>query len=97
MTEKMTIPEVLHNTAQQRFEIHLNGDVALADYRLTGDTIIFPHTEVPPKYEGRGIASKLAHAALEYARTNNYHVRPLCSFIVTYIDRHPEYQPLTRR
>ncbi len=87
-------PEVIDDTAAQRYEVHIDGDVALMQYRLEGDRIVYLHTEVPAALEGRGIGSTLARAALDDARARNLAVVPLCPFVSGYIRRHPEYQPL---
>jgi predicted GNAT family acetyltransferase len=52
------------------------------------------HTEVPEPLSGRGIASRLAHAALVYARENGLRVIPTCPFVRSYLERHPEFQEL---
>lgn len=87
-------PVVRHNEAKSRFEIELDGDVAYAAYRLADHRIIFPHTVVPEKFEGRGLASALARAALDYARSQHLQVVPRCSFFAAFIARHPEHQDL---
>ncbi|NJL96000.1 MAG: N-acetyltransferase [Anaerolineae bacterium] len=74
----------------------LGDGLALADYRLDNGTIYFTHTEVPPAHEGQGIAGKVVKAALEYAKAQNLRVVPICPYVVKYIQRHPEYQPLTQ-
>jgi len=90
-------PIVIHNVEGERFEIQLGDDVAILEYQRSGDNIIFPHTEVPTKYEGHGLASKLAVAALEYAKQEGFKVVALCPFVSSYIRRHPEYQDITTR
>jgi predicted GNAT family acetyltransferase len=86
--------QVEENTAAHRFEARIGDYLAVAEYRRVGDTITFTHTEVPAPLEGRGIASALAHTALEQARTQHLTVIPLCPFFASYIRRHPEYAPL---
>jgi predicted GNAT family acetyltransferase len=83
--------EVEHNADESRFEVALDGKLALLNYRLMGASIAFIHTEVPADFEGRGIGGKLALAGLEYARTSGLTVVPRCPFIAGYIARHPEY------
>jgi predicted GNAT family acetyltransferase len=51
---------------------------------------VFPHTEVEPAFEGRGIASRLARRALDDARQRGLQVVPACSFFRVYLRRHPE-------
>lgn len=88
--------QVTRNDAEQKFEAMINGQSAFVAYTLApGENVItFTHTEVPTELEGQGIGGKLARAALDYARNQQLHVRPLCSFMATYIRRHAEYQDL---
>jgi uncharacterized protein len=87
-------PDVVHNTAAHRFEVILDGEVARADYRLDGNVMRMVHTEVPPAYEGKGVAGTLVRAALAYARGQGLRVLPLCSYVRSYMKRHPETHDL---
>lgn len=80
----------------QQFRLRLDGQVARIEYSRTDDTIVFKHTEVPPALEGKGIAGKLAQAALEYARDHKLAVVPRCQYVASYIRKHPEFQPLVK-
>jgi uncharacterized protein len=82
------------NPAAGRFEAIVEGQLAVAEYRRAGDTIIFTHTEVPEALEGRGIAGALARTALEQARAQGLAVIPRCPYFAAYIRRHPEYASL---
>src|SRR5690349_20502358 len=85
---------VVDNVDAQRFELDVDGHTAFAAYQREGKTIVFTHTEVPPQFRGRGIGSVLARGALDAARAEGADVLPLCSFIASYIRRHPEYLDL---
>jgi predicted GNAT family acetyltransferase len=85
---------VEHNSAAQRYEARIDGYLAVAEYERSGNTITFTHTEVPPALRGRGIASKLIHAALEDARAEQLSVVPLCWFVSMYIRRNEEFAAL---
>lgn len=85
---------VHHDPAAQRFEVRLDGEVCRADYRLSGTDLQMTHTVVPPALEGRGIAAALVQAALQWAREQGFRVNPLCSYVRTYMQRHPETQDL---
>jgi predicted GNAT family acetyltransferase len=88
--------EVINNPAASRFEVQLgDGKLAQLIYRMEGDRIIMVHTEVPDEFGGRGIAGKMAHAALEYAKAQQYSVVAQCPYVKAYIERHPEYQSIT--
>ncbi len=45
-------------------------------------------------WKGKGIGALLARTALEYARQHELRVVPLCSFVQTYLQRHPEFADL---
>lgn len=78
-----------------RFEIALDGgEIAFADYRIEGDSIVFPHTVTPKAFEGQGLASRLAQAALAYAREQDLKVRPHCGFFRAYIAKRPDLHDL---
>jgi predicted GNAT family acetyltransferase len=89
--------EVFHNQEEHRFEITINGHVAVLDYMLAGEIIIFTHTGVPPAIGGQGLGSKLVKTGLDYARENRLQVRSLCWFVSKYIRHHPEYQALLEK
>jgi hypothetical protein len=89
----MTLP-VIDNPAHNRFELSLDGHTAFATYRRDGDLLTIYHTEVPREFEGRGIGSALVKGVLAIARKQNLKVKPLCSFVRAYMDRHPEFSDL---
>ena len=72
-------------------------DYATPDYDTPDyDTMVFTHTVIQNAFEGCGMGSRLAKAALDAARTRRLWVRPECSFFVRYIERHGEYADLVR-
>jgi uncharacterized protein len=84
--------EVIDVPDRQRFEIRVDGEEAgYAEYARKGKRVIFTHTEIDPAREGQGLGSKLAGGALDAARAAGHPVVPLCAFIASYIERHPEY------
>lgn len=82
--------EVIHNAAARRFEARVEGQLAVAVYRLDGPVMAMVHTEVPAALEGRGIASRLVQAAFDHAQAEGLKIRPLCSYVVAWARRHPE-------
>ena len=85
--------EVKHNSEAKRFEVQLGEQIAMVEYYIAGNNIVFTHTEVPRDYEGRGIASRMVKVALDYAVEAGYKIQPLCPVVKLYVERHPEYQP----
>ena len=83
---------VADNPEKGRFELFADDELAgSAYYRMEDGAIAFTHTEVDDAYEGQGLGSKLASAALDEVRSRGLAVRPYCRFIRGYIERHPEY------
>ncbi len=81
---------ISHNTAASRFETTVDGLLCVADYSVGGTTMTLHHTEVPAGLEGRGIAAALVAEALAHARREGQRVRPTCSYVASYMQRHPE-------
>lgn len=82
---------VRDNKDRRRFELDIEGEIAFANYRATPQGIIITHTETPPALRGRGIASELVKGALELIRADGHKVIAGCSFVVDYLQEHPEY------
>jgi predicted GNAT family acetyltransferase len=96
MTDSSDSREVKHLPAQHQFVVDLGNEQAMLVYRPLGGEIVLLHTEVPPAWEGRGIAGDLTQAALEYVRAAQLTVRPVCPFVIAYLRQHPRYLPLVR-
>ncbi|MHB1139419.1 MAG: GNAT family N-acetyltransferase [Microthrixaceae bacterium] len=87
--------EVRDNEERNRFEIHEGDELAgFADYRRRPGRTIFVHTEIDPRFEGKGMGSQLVRASLDVVRAAGDRVVPLCPFYASFIERHAEYQDL---
>ena len=86
--------QIRNNESESRFECDVDGKLSVVEYQMAPDKIIFTHTEVPSELSGRGIAQKMVTAALDHARKNKLRVVTLCSYVASYIERHPEYRDL---
>jgi hypothetical protein len=87
--------EVRNNEDALRYEAVLDGQAAgFAAYQLSGDRVVFTHTEVSPQAEGKGVASTLIRWALDDVRRQAKRVVPLCPFVVAFLKRHPDYVDL---
>jgi predicted GNAT family acetyltransferase len=77
------------------FEAKVDGEHAgQLEFTRRDGVIVYTHTEVDPAFEGRGVGGALARAALDAARAEGARVRPRCSFVKHWIDRHPTYAEL---
>lgn len=91
---KNSEPAVRDNADKHRFEIEIDGYLALADYRIADGVMDLYHTESPQALAGRGVGSNLIRTALLSARAQGLKVRPTCSFVAAYMRRHPEFANL---
>lgn len=85
---------LIDNAEKNQYEIHINGDSARIEYIKAQGKIFLTHTEVPSKFEGKGIGSALVKKVLDDIRQKGLILVPLCPFVAAYINRHPEYNSL---
>jgi predicted GNAT family acetyltransferase len=57
----------------------------------SADKMIIEHTEVDDSLRGKNVGNQLVHHMVEYARTNNIKVVPLCPFTNSVFKKKPEY------
>ncbi len=88
MTDDMNIT---HNEAAKRFETTIDGKTGYISYQDLGQSLVFDHTIVPQALGGRGVGSALVKHALDFARDEHKKVIPQCSFVASYMKKHPEY------
>lgn len=96
MSDDITVAD---NPDQNRYEARIGGVLAgFSVYQLATDQVTFVHTEVDPRFEGKGVGSAIASYALgEVQAAGERSVVPECPFIKAWIDRHPDYQSLVRQ
>lgn len=86
---------VVDSFEQSRYEIQLGGELAgVLHYRRTEGQVDLLHTEIDQSFSGRGLAGRLAAAALADARSRGGKVSVSCPYITGYLARHPEYEDL---
>ena len=85
---------ITHDEAAQRFETIIDGQTGYISYQQRNNTLVYDHTIVPQSLGGRGVGTALVKHALDYAREQNKKVVPQCSFVSTYIKKHPDYKDL---
>jgi predicted GNAT family acetyltransferase len=56
------------------------------------DKLIIDHTEVDPKFSGKGIGKKLLMEVIKMAREKKVKIMPLCPFAKSVFDKTPEIQ-----
>lgn len=77
-----------------RYLIQLNGkptEAQLTWGQLGDDTIVADHTGVPDVYRGRGFGMLLVEHLVFDARARGTRVVPICPFVRSQFQRHPEW------
>lgn len=95
--------EILHKEINGKglFYVEIAGE-KLAEMVYTkpsADKLIIEHTEVDERLKGKNVGNQLLNATVEFARTNNIKIIPLCPFAHAMFKKKPEigdvlFQPL---
>ena len=86
--------EMINNQEANNFELWVEGQRAFIDYKKRGSSVYLLHTEVPAELEGKGVAAALVEKVLLYLEVNQLRLVPLCSYVQTFLKRHPEWNRL---
>jgi predicted GNAT family acetyltransferase len=79
------------------YEITVDGvHAGKAEFTERPGAVVFTHTKIEDEYEGMGLGSQLAKAALDDVRSRGLSVVPLCPFVKAWIERHPDYADLVK-
>ena len=82
---------IVKNEKLNRFEIYFDGELAgFAEFEVSNQMISYTHTEIDPRFGGKGLGSQLIKEALDEALEQHLDVAPYCSFISAYIKRNSE-------
>jgi hypothetical protein len=60
-------------------------------FHVEGKRFYIDSTYTPEAYRGRGIGGQLMQAAMDYAKSRDLKIVPVCSFSVEYFKKHTEY------
>lgn len=84
---------VVHQAEKNRFYITLNDTEAVLEYRLfkqasasvDPDSVDFTYTYVPQEFRGKGLAEKLVHEGLRWARGKELTIRASCWYVAKFL------------
>ncbi|HEU5127039.1 MAG TPA: GNAT family N-acetyltransferase [Glycomyces sp.] len=95
----MADPVITENPEARRYEIRdgERGVLGHLEYVPGRDAVVLPHTEVDPSLQGLGWGGRLVRFALDDLRAKGARVVPTCSFVVRWMELHPEYEDLRHR
>jgi uncharacterized protein len=89
---------VVHDAQNNRYEIFLDESrVGLMDYVVKNGEIHLVHTEVNPAHQGKNLAAILVRESLsDIRKTGTHKVVPVCSYVVRYMEKHPDTHDLLK-
>ena len=82
-----------HTDSKGLFFVQVDGNI-LAELVYTmpsSDKMILEHTEVSDELKGQNVGYQLVHTAVEYARSHDLKIIPLCPFANAVFRKKPEY------
>ncbi len=86
--------KLVNNESKQQYELTVEGLLSFIDYEIKGNTIYLTHTEVPEELEGKGVAAEMVQKALNDIEERGLKLVPYCSYVGTFLKRHPEWNRL---
>ena len=90
--------QVVKDSDNDRYEIFLDSSrIGLMDYVVKDDEIHLVHTEVNLEHQGKNLAAILVRESLQEIRDGgDKTVVPVCSYVVRYMEKHPETHDLLK-
>ena len=58
------------------------------------DTMIIEHTNVEDELRGQNVGYQLVHRAVEFARSHQLKILPMCPFAKAILDKKPEFRDI---
>jgi len=90
---------VTHEPDASQYVVY-DGDTAQGwiDYDSRDGALRLLHTEVPKNEREQGVGTEVVRVILDEIRaTTDARIEPLCPFVRTWLERHPDYADLTTR
>ncbi|UPQ89507.1 GNAT family N-acetyltransferase [Vibrio sinaloensis] len=86
---------VVLDQQNSQFRVHLEDQhYATVTYVVKGDVYVITATHVPEALRGRGFGKVMMEALLAELENMQVKVEPVCSYVVHYLERHPEWAHL---
>ena len=82
---------VIDNPQDNRFELSVEGQIAVLNYERSAKSLVLVHTEVPAALRGRHLGERLVEGAIAHAREKGLRIVPVCRFVRAYLRKHPEH------
>ena len=87
--------KVTDNKQEQRYELPVEGYICYIDYMKPEEGVVcLTHTEIPFAIQNKGYGNELVEAVLTEIEQEGAKVVPLCGFVASYIEKHPQWMVL---
>jgi predicted GNAT family acetyltransferase len=84
-------PRVVDNPDLHRYELYVGDDLAgQIAYSQRNGAVTLIHTEVDPAFKGQGLGDTIVAAALADLDERGLRMIPVCPFVRSYLERHPQ-------
>jgi uncharacterized protein len=90
MNEQDSAPQVIDDTAHDRFVIEEDGATAELVYEVEGRRLLLLHTQVPEQLGGRGLGGRLVQASVTRSARDGLIVVPWCPYARKWLQDHPD-------
>lgn len=77
--------EVIHLINEHKFVINIEEAQAVLSYELFDDRINFTRTFVPTELRGKGLAEKLVHHGLSWAKSKKFIIKISCGYMQKFL------------
>lgn len=86
---------VLFEPEMQQFRVHLEQEhYAVVKFTVEDNVYSITSTKVPETLQGKGYGKVMMEAVLPELEKMQVRVIPICSYVVHYLERHPEWAHL---
>ncbi|NVD08553.1 N-acetyltransferase [Vibrio sp. JPW-9-11-11] len=86
---------VILDQQNSQFRVHLEDEYyATVTFVVKEDVYVITATQVPEALRGRGFGRVMMEALLTELEQMKVKVEPVCSYVVHYLERHPEWAHL---
>jgi len=83
-----------HNKAENKYEYHIDGNIAHITYDNQDGVLHITHTIVPEALAGKGLAKILTIDVMKEIEAKGLKMQPKCSYTVAFVEKNPEYARL---
>jgi len=83
--------DIRDNPDAHRFELEIEGRIAVAIYNLSGRNLMITEVLVPPALEGRGVAGRLMQHVVAEAQARDLLIQPVCPYASAWLRKHPDH------